>query len=55
MAEGFPTARSASYLAKKLNIETPIIDEVYAMLYQGKEPRRAVADLTKRESKAENW
>lgn len=53
--EGYPTSRAAYQIARKLNVETPIIDEVYAMLYQGKEPRRAVADLTRRESKAENW
>ena len=53
--EGYPTSQAAWQLARKLNIETPIIDEVYAMLYQAKEPRRAVADLTTRESKAENW
>lgn len=52
--EGYPTSRAAFQLARKLGIETPIIDEVYAMLYEGKEPRRAVADLTKRESRAEN-
>jgi len=53
--EGYPTSRAAWQLARKLNVETPIIDEVYAMLYQAKEPRRAVADLTTRESRAENW
>jgi glycerol-3-phosphate dehydrogenase (NAD(P)+) len=52
--EGYPTSRAAYQLARKLGVETPIIDEVYAMLYQGKEPRRAVADLTKRETRAEN-
>lgn len=52
--EGYPTSRAAYQLARKLGVETPIIDEVYAMLYEGKEPRRAVADLTKRESRAEN-
>lgn len=52
--EGYPTSRAAYQLARKLNVETPIIDEVYAMLYEAKDPRRAVADLTKRESRAEN-
>ena len=52
--EGYPTAGAAYQLARKLGVETPIIDEVYAMLYEAKEPRRAVADLTKRESRAEN-
>lgn len=51
--EGFPTARSAFRLARKLGVETPIIDEVYAMLSEGKDPRKAVHDLTRRESKAE--
>ena len=53
--EGYPTSRAAWQLARKLNVETPIIDETYAMLYEFKEPRRAVADLTTRESRAENW
>jgi glycerol-3-phosphate dehydrogenase (NAD(P)+) len=54
LPEGYPTSRAAHQLARKFAVETPIIDEVHAMLYQGKEPRRAVADLTKRESRAEN-
>ncbi|MGC3961012.1 MAG: NAD(P)H-dependent glycerol-3-phosphate dehydrogenase [Verrucomicrobiota bacterium] len=54
VAEGFPTARSARDLARKLGICTPIIDEVYAMLYEGKNVRQAVQDLTTRESKAED-
>ena len=55
VAEGCPTARSAYHLARRLGVITPIIDEVYAMLYEGKDLRRAVQDLTGRESKAENW
>ena len=54
VAEGYPTARSAHHLAKKLGISTPIIDEVHAVLYEGKNAARAVRDLTQRESKAEN-
>ena len=41
-------------MARKLGIETPIIDEVHAMLYQGKEVRRAVLDLTSRDMKQED-
>ncbi len=51
--EGFPTTRSAFRLARKLGVETPIIDEVQAMLSEGKDPRKAVHDLTRRETKAE--
>src|SRR5262249_38054475 len=54
VAEGYPTARSAFQLARKLRIETPIIDEVHAMLYEVKEVRRAVHDLMSREPKPED-
>jgi glycerol-3-phosphate dehydrogenase (NAD(P)+) len=54
VAEGYPTARSAYELAQKLNVVTPIIDEVNAVLYAGKNPGQALQDLTARESKAED-
>ena len=54
VAEGYPTARSAAELARKLGVETPIVDEVYATLYNGKNPALALRDLTARESKPEN-
>lgn len=54
VAEGFPTARSACELARKHGIETPIISEIYAALYQGKHPAQALQDLTSRHSKAED-
>jgi glycerol-3-phosphate dehydrogenase (NAD(P)+) len=53
IAEGYPTARSAFALARKLNISTPIIDEVYALLYEGKDVVKALQDLTSRESRSE--
>ena len=52
--EGFPTARSAWHLAQTQNVDTPIIDEVYAMLHEGKDLRQALLDLTTRVSKAED-
>lgn len=54
VAEGYPTARSASRLARQMNVETPIIDEVHAMLYEGKPVLNSIRDLTARESKAED-
>ena len=54
VAEGYPNARSAHELARKHGVTTPIIDEVHAMLYEGKDVRKAVRDLTARESKAED-
>ena len=54
LAEGYPTARSAYRLARQLNVTTPIIDEVHAMLYEGKNVRQAVQDLLNRALKAED-
>jgi glycerol-3-phosphate dehydrogenase (NAD(P)+) len=54
LAEGYPTARSAHRLAREKNVPTPIIDEVYAMLYEAKDPRQAVRDLMTRAFKAED-
>jgi glycerol-3-phosphate dehydrogenase (NAD(P)+) len=54
LAEGYPTARSAQRLARQKNVATPIIDEVYAMLYEGKDPKKAVRDLISRAFKAED-
>lgn len=54
LAEGYPTARSAHRLAREKNVVTPIIDEVHALLYEGKEPKKAVRDLIMRAFKAED-
>lgn len=53
VAEGVKTTLSTYQLAEKLGVEVPIIAEMYALLYQGKDPRLAVADLMKRELKSE--
>ena len=53
VAEGYPTANSAYQLARRLGVETPIIDQVYGMLYQGKNVGRAIRDLMSRDSKPE--
>ena len=54
VVEGYPTARSAWQLARNRDVSTPIIDEVYAMLHEGKDLRQALFDLTTRSSKAED-
>ena len=53
VAEGYPTARSAYQLARRHHIVTPIIDEVYAMLYESKNVAQAVRDLMSRDPKPE--
>ena len=52
--EGYRTSLSAFKIGREAGIELPIINEVYRILYQGKNPGEAVADLMTRESKDEN-
>lgn len=54
LAEGYPTARSAHALARRLGVATPIIDETYALLYEQKDVRQAVRDLMTRAFKEED-
>ena len=54
VVEGVPTARSAHQLALRLGVETPIIDEVFRMLYEDKPVRAALKSLLERESKHED-
>lgn len=54
VAEGYPTARAAHQLAATRGVATPIISEVFALLYTGKPARQALQDLLARGSKAED-
>lgn len=53
VAEGYPTARSARQLARRHSVVTPVLDEVHAMLYEGKDVSSAVAALLSRDAKPE--
>lgn len=53
VAEGVPTAKSAFECARRLEVETPIIDQIYAILYQEKPLRLAMQELLGRDPKAE--
>jgi len=53
VAEGIPTTKSAYECARRLGVDTPIIDQVYALLYEGKAPLQAMEDLLGRGQKAE--
>lgn len=53
VAEGVETSRSASQLSKKLQVETPITDEVYKILFEDKDPVKATTDLMTRDMKME--
>jgi glycerol-3-phosphate dehydrogenase (NAD(P)+) len=53
VAEGIPTAKSAHECARKLGVETPIIDQVYSLLYEQKPSAQAMEELLGRDQKAE--
>lgn len=48
VAEGINTARAVKKLADRANLEMPIVNEVNAVLYEGKSARDAVAELMSR-------
>jgi len=48
VAEGIKTTRSAYELAGRSAVEMPIVQQVYEILYQRKDPREAVTDLMTR-------
>ena len=53
VAEGVKTCISAYQLGKKLNIELPIINEIYEVLFNNKDAKKAVYTLMTRTPKAE--
>ncbi|MDH3446123.1 MAG: NAD(P)-dependent glycerol-3-phosphate dehydrogenase [Deltaproteobacteria bacterium] len=53
VAEGIRNARSVYLLARRLDIEMPIVEQMFCVLYQGKKASEAVRDLLQRSLKAE--
>jgi glycerol-3-phosphate dehydrogenase (NAD(P)+) len=53
VAEGVPTTRSVRDLAIKRGVEMPITSQLYQVLFEGKTPRAAVAELMVRLPKVE--
>lgn len=53
VAEGIKTAKSAYQLSRKMNVIMPIVQQVYEILYQNKDPHKAVKELMTRDLKAE--
>ena len=53
VAEGVPNTKSIRALAQRVKVETPLIVEAYAVLYEDKDPKEALTDLLSRERKPE--
>ena len=54
VVEGYYATKSAYQLAKKLNVEMPIIQAAYAVLYEGKSAAQVVSALLHRSKKVES-
>ena len=50
---GVETCAAAVDLAAKFNVDLPIIQQMHAVLYEGKPPREALRDLLDRSLKSE--
>jgi glycerol-3-phosphate dehydrogenase (NAD(P)+) len=55
VAEGVRTTKAARKLAQQQQVEMPIVEEVHHILFEGKPPKQATADLMLREPKPELW
>jgi glycerol-3-phosphate dehydrogenase (NAD(P)+) len=55
IAEGVETTRSGYNLARQHQVEMPITDEVYRVLFEGRDAREALGNLMERRLRAEIW
>ena len=53
VAEGVPTSRAARELGKKFKASLPITEQVYLVLYENKDPYKAISDLMARAATSE--
>jgi glycerol-3-phosphate dehydrogenase (NAD(P)+) len=53
VVEGVGTAEAAHALARKHHVELPIVEQVHAILFEGKSARAALRELLTRDLKAE--
>lgn len=54
VVEGFRNTKEVYLLAERMDVEMPIVEQVYQVLYQDKDARKAASDLLSRERKYEN-
>jgi len=55
VAEGVRTTQSVIDLSRKHDVQMPISQEVFRVLFEKKDPKHAVADLMTRDPKSEDW
>ncbi len=54
VAEGIGTTRAVYDLSRRLDVDMPIVEEMYRILYEGKAPRQAVIDIMARPLRRED-
>jgi len=55
VAEGIKTTKSAYQLSLKHQVEMPITQQVYQVLFENKKPKEAIYELMTRDPKSEIW
>ena len=55
VAEGVPTACGAKALAERYGVSTPIINEIYNIVYENRSVSEAVKALMNRDAKPEAY
>jgi glycerol-3-phosphate dehydrogenase (NAD(P)+) len=55
VVEGVPATRAARALAQKYDVSMPIVEQAYAVLFEGRDPRDAMIELLARDPTAERW
>ncbi|ENM5853017.1 NAD(P)H-dependent glycerol-3-phosphate dehydrogenase [Vibrio mimicus] len=53
VVEGYRNTKEVWMLAKRIGVEMPIVEQIYQVLYQGKDARLAAQDLLARDKKME--
>ncbi|MBT4753557.1 MAG: glycerol-3-phosphate dehydrogenase, partial [Candidatus Marinimicrobia bacterium] len=54
VAEGVKSAKSVHQLRQKYEVNMPICEAIYQILFEGKDPKKSVTDLMTRELRLEN-
>ena len=53
LAEGVTTAKAMKSLGEKYNVDLPITNAVYSIIYEGKEPMKVFSELFSRSARKE--
>jgi glycerol-3-phosphate dehydrogenase (NAD(P)+) len=55
VVEGVPATQAALALARRYGVTMPIAEQAHAVLFEGRDPRDALAELMARDPTAERW